>query len=698
MSSELQQQQQQQSRAPNVTASSSGSSNPTESATAEPNSSSSIEDRLDYLREHRICERLELMVRGLITTRPADPVLALCASLKEADRALGFLPPPSSALEDGVAATNNNGGSGSSDANRNPAMAAKTGATTTTTTRQGSGNPALLLRKNSPTASGGANQLASPTNNNNNGGNNPGSASVPLMRSVALSSSPSQTSLPATPLSSSPYGNLNAPQWTATTTANASASLVPRLATANNNSGSGMSGASLPPLAVRMGGGGATTATTAQVSSGRVPSATPSSLGTGRGAQQQQQAPLGSARSQSGGIGGLGGSAVGLDYLSAGGHNHVGNADRDESARSDLSLWSVQSVDMGEFLSEFRAAHHAIFGAGNTSASSSSSSLFRPRITFQDLADIVDRVAVPLPDTNMLAALFCEMESTSPTAGQVVFEGFLSRMAHRIQGRFTSENLAGLFVQLATSAQPQPQQQSQPQSQQGSLSAPSSARPASSAVSGASAHVIESAIQQHQRSIGSAQAQNHSQSSSSVNSPISATTHQQQHPQHSAFATSPRPSSSAAAGASADTTLVAHTAWVSARVCIEQGMEALGLRREDIPLLMSLTASSSPTAATMTATATNVAASATATTGPSWSIHDFLKVANSAVSGFNHQQQQQQGGYPMQPPGSAGSQSGVTAHLQQQQQQQPGFWRAGGVSGSVSNLGSYADLTAIVHD
>jgi hypothetical protein len=108
--------------------------------------------------------------------------------------------------------------------------------------------------------------------------------------------------------------------------------------------------------------------------------------------------------------------------------------ERDESARSDVSVFSIASVDMGEFLSEFRVAHFSLFGPDC------------PLITIDQLGDVVDRVALPLPDTRILADLFAEMDIEH--SGLVSFEAFLARMNFRIQGRYHADVIRGLFFAL----------------------------------------------------------------------------------------------------------------------------------------------------------------------------------------------------------------------------------------------------------
>jgi len=110
--------------------------------------------------------------------------------------------------------------------------------------------------------------------------------------------------------------------------------------------------------------------------------------------------------------------------------------DRDDSARSDVSAFSVTSVDMAEFLADFRAAHYSVFGSHQS------------ELTIDDLADVVDRVALPIPDTRLLGDLFLEMEAATGS-GHVSFSAFLARMSFRIAGKYHTDVVRGIFFALA---------------------------------------------------------------------------------------------------------------------------------------------------------------------------------------------------------------------------------------------------------
>lgn len=153
-----------------------------------------------------------------------------------------------------------------------------------------------------------------------------------------------------------------------------------------------------------------------------------------------------------------------------------GGLERDESAKSDQSYFSIASVDMQEFLSEFRSARNDFLGAQCD------------RISRNDLAEIVDRVSLPLPDVRLIADLFDEMaqgscntrplssdhsgrggEPTAPTPlmkgscpqdpqcdGQshddddatVPFEAFLARMNFKIQGRYPQDVVRQVYLSM----------------------------------------------------------------------------------------------------------------------------------------------------------------------------------------------------------------------------------------------------------
>jgi hypothetical protein len=109
--------------------------------------------------------------------------------------------------------------------------------------------------------------------------------------------------------------------------------------------------------------------------------------------------------------------------------------ERDESARSEVSAFSVTSVDMAEFLSDFRAAHFSLFGTSESD------------MTIDDLADVVDRVALPIPDTRLLSDLFYEMEAVQGT-GTVPFSAFLARMSYRIASKYHIDVVRNIFFVL----------------------------------------------------------------------------------------------------------------------------------------------------------------------------------------------------------------------------------------------------------
>lgn len=116
-----------------------------------------------------------------------------------------------------------------------------------------------------------------------------------------------------------------------------------------------------------------------------------------------------------------------------------GGLERDESVKSDQSYFSIASADMQDFLAEFRGARNDFLG---------------PQCEWMsrlDLAEIVDRVNLPLPDVRLIADLFDEMAAVSTTfdkdstTKKVPFEAFLARMNFRIQGRYPLETVRAVF-------------------------------------------------------------------------------------------------------------------------------------------------------------------------------------------------------------------------------------------------------------
>lgn len=595
------------------------------------NPESDIESRLQYLREHRICERLELMVRELIAQRPDEPVLALCSFLKEADRTLGIKTSsssPSSSLLGNLSNNNNN-------SNHN-------------NIHQNSGhlqNSARGLSKQNPSHQQQTAATVIPPSSMNNNNN----VAQPLQRNTFGS----QSSLRSAATSAATTSQPNSPHLGNTLTSN------------NNNAtnlpiGRNVSVAShasnLPPLAVRSTNNTAAADGTNNNNSVNVFQ----SINTGRTSVTSGRVTSAAANTGRAGTA----TTINNNNPTAAGNANNNFLERDESARSDLSMFSVQSVDMGEFLSEFRAAHHALFGGT------------KHRISFQDLADIVDRVAVPLPDTSMLAALFMEMETASSHSGLVVFEGFLSRMAQRIQGRFSGENLAGLFLQLAS-------MQKFSSSNTGGHNSNSFFFNNKNNNGSGGVGFIDNHNNPNQQPQGSTTAASSATSSAQVSRAGSPGIIVSTATKDNANNVVPpsvmdamilnaqsltRPSSSAA---STDAALVAHTTWVPAKFCVEEGFESLGIRMEDLPMnlvsqisvfLQQQMSSASGSNTNTTTTSNNINGTTSASTGtnltspllPSssnatstttassnshyqqqqqWSIQDFVRIANSVVAG-----------------------------------------------------------------
>lgn len=156
------------------------------------------------------------------------------------------------------------------------------------------------------------------------------------------------------------------------------------------------------------------------------------------------------------------------ETFSRGGSASSHRIERDESAKSDVSGFSINSVDMGEFLSEFRTAHFSLFNGNAQMPPSPTSNDYGlamlmnvaavpappgTYITMTELGDIVDRVSLPLPDTRLLRDLFNELDTER--TGRVPFEAFIARMNYRIQGRYHHDVLRQLFYRLAKVSQPQ---------------------------------------------------------------------------------------------------------------------------------------------------------------------------------------------------------------------------------------------------
>eukprot|EP00906_Rhabdomonas_costata_P031454 RCo044422 len=110
----------------------------------------------------------------------------------------------------------------------------------------------------------------------------------------------------------------------------------------------------------------------------------------------------------------------------------------DDSVRSESSAtFSVASVDMADFLQEFRQAY--AFHSRDRQPSDG-------RLTKADLGAIIDFVAFPTPDS-LLAEMFTEIDVDGE--GSVDFEVFLARMSYTIQGRFSTDALKAVVRSVA---------------------------------------------------------------------------------------------------------------------------------------------------------------------------------------------------------------------------------------------------------
>eukprot|EP01001_Neometanema_parovale_P007658 NODE_3954_length_1137_cov_97.787968_g3762_i0.p1 GENE.NODE_3954_length_1137_cov_97.787968_g3762_i0~~NODE_3954_length_1137_cov_97.787968_g3762_i0.p1 ORF type:complete len:296 (+),score=46.48 NODE_3954_length_1137_cov_97.787968_g3762_i0:67-954(+) len=125
----------------------------------------------------------------------------------------------------------------------------------------------------------------------------------------------------------------------------------------------------------------------------------------------------------------------------------ISSSDRDESIRSESSTFSVNSVDMADFLQEFRQA----YSQHMRNKKAKGAALQHPipahgRLTKADLGEIIDYVAFPTPD-KMLTDMFNEIDIDQE--GSVEFEVFLARMCYKIQGRFGTDILKVMFRSVA---------------------------------------------------------------------------------------------------------------------------------------------------------------------------------------------------------------------------------------------------------
>ncbi|RNF15678.1 hypothetical protein TcG_07052 [Trypanosoma cruzi] len=149
--------------------------------------------------------------------------------------------------------------------------------------------------------------------------------------------------------------------------------------------------------------------------------------------------------------------------------------DRDDSTRSDLSAFSLASVDMQDFLQEFRSAKAECVGVETQ------------LVDLEMLSEILQCVNIPIPEIPLIAELFDDVKristmrygssvfSTEEETSQdtttilttasavssraadadlrdrVYFEAFLARMAFMIQGRYPAEVIRGTFYSILES-------------------------------------------------------------------------------------------------------------------------------------------------------------------------------------------------------------------------------------------------------
>lgn len=347
-----------------------------------------IEKDLVYLREHRICEKLEYLVKQLLVHQPEDPVLFLCSQLRErvaSSRSSGNI-------------LRNSGGS---------------------------------LWGTGPRSAGGGGgaEESEPVNDEDTvriAGERPESRSSECPTPHDAADSPTA--------SDAAKGHLQ--RHTVPSPPVAPLHVVPPN-TNHHASQGGVSGAPSSSSTTGIAVGGTGSLKTSRVT-------TPAAANYNANAPRASTAPGASTRpTPSGGL------------------------ERDESVKSDQSYFSIASADMQDFLAEFRAARNDYLGPAAV------------WISRNDLAEIVDRVNLPLPDVRLIADLFDEMatqgegaadcddisnskgkggaavnptvnptslsSTSAPAAPVVPFEAFLARMNFRIQGRYPMETIRSVY-------------------------------------------------------------------------------------------------------------------------------------------------------------------------------------------------------------------------------------------------------------
>lgn len=410
-----------------------------------------IEGDLQYLRQNHVCETLEMLVRQLLAHQPDDPILFICGQLRErcrssSDRSLPFhhqhsSPYPGVALQSaigggavhlpshsGTSYPSHHGGGAAFAGSEHPyggggrlssagsAHAAGGGSVKSSIALSYLKDQRTQYMQTHPNAHGGVSSLSSQGDNITA----VAAPEVPPISTEALMWGVVEEASPSSEMASLHAGGGGGPSIKKVDSLLSSA-----LPTARSNTSA--------PSSASMANRTSNTATKAfaAVAPSAAAAAPPSPA-----APAAQQTATSTTTS--------GNAAAALHSASI--RSNTGSVvltERDErgSARSDVcsSLnFSVASVDMQEFLGEFRAARNEAFGPMHATVNRS------------ELADIVDRISVPLPDVRLIGELFDELRGS---AERVPFEAFLARMNFKIQGRYPLEIIRAVYFGLLPPAE-----------------------------------------------------------------------------------------------------------------------------------------------------------------------------------------------------------------------------------------------------
>eukprot|EP01064_Diplonema_japonicum_P033673 TRINITY_DN6711_c2_g1_i1.p1 TRINITY_DN6711_c2_g1~~TRINITY_DN6711_c2_g1_i1.p1 ORF type:complete len:267 (+),score=29.35 TRINITY_DN6711_c2_g1_i1:58-858(+) len=116
--------------------------------------------------------------------------------------------------------------------------------------------------------------------------------------------------------------------------------------------------------------------------------------------------------------------------------NAIVSLERDESIQSENSTFSINSSDMSEFLTDIREAYAQV----------SKSKILNGRVSKDDLGNIIDLIAYPIPE-KVLCEMFSEVDTDK--IGTIDFVECLARMTFKIQGRFHIDALRPVFHSVA---------------------------------------------------------------------------------------------------------------------------------------------------------------------------------------------------------------------------------------------------------